>query len=191
MVNFSFPRLVRAGVILLVVGTITGQPPAAQRESQPHSHDLAEPMPMQDIERFWYWTGCSPLRLRVLINPTEAVRMDLTQEAVATAVRSRLRAARLYTDTNNREVPLLMIYVDLVNSKRMTGGAFIIQAALLKHLYDPLSGLSFLAQTNPNLTQDSAMGLHAGKAAFIRSQIASVMDHFLDAYLRVNEPACY
>ena len=142
--------------------------------------------------RFVYWTGCSPLRLVVVMDSEDAVRMGLTEEVVATAVRSRLRAARLYTDTDNREVPSLVIHVSVVNSQRRPGGAFVVDVALSKHLYDPLSGLSFPAQTN-DLTGllYSKFGLHSGNAAFILSGIAQAMDGFLDAYLRVNEPACY
>ena len=145
----------------------------------------------EEMMRFAYWTGCSPLRLRVVMDSEDAVRMGLTQEAVATTARSRLRAARLYTDPNNREAPVLIIHVGVVSSKKRTGGAFIVDVALHKLLYDTLSGLSKPARTN-DITGllYSRVGLHAGNAAFILSEIARAMDGFLDAYLRVNEPAC-
>ena len=142
--------------------------------------------------RFTYWTRCSPLRLLVAMDPRDAVRIGLTEEVVATTVRSRLRAARLYTDTNNLEVPALLIHVGVVNSRRRPGGVFSIDIALHKHLYDPLTGHSFPAQTNDITGLGYGfLGLHAGNSSFILSQIARAMDGFLDAYLRVNEPACY
>ena len=145
----------------------------------------------EESMRFMYWTGCSPLKLIVAMDSDDAVRMGLTEEAIATAVRSRLRAARLYTDTNDREVPLLVMHVGVVSSKRITGGAFSIDVALHKHLYDPLSGHSFSAQTNDIAgLLYGILGLHAGNAAFILSQIGRAMDGFIDTYLRVNEPAC-
>lgn len=180
MVNCSFPRLVRAGAVLLVVGTITTQPTAALSQT------------MTVLERFMYWTECSPLRLSVVIgmdDHEDEVRIGLTEEVVTKAVRSRMRAARLYTDTSNPEIPGLVIHVNVMNSQRRTGGAFSIDVALQKHLYDPLSGHSFPAQTNYSL--HNVYGLHAGNAAFILSGIARVMDGFLDDYLRVNESACY
>lgn len=149
------------------------------------------PEELAETERFMYWTECSPLGLFVFADPgnEDVVRMGLTEEDIATAVRSRLRAARLYAGMNNREVPQLMIAVRVVNSKIRTGGAVSINVGLFKHLYDPLSSFSSLAQTNPLF--DSAIGLHAGKPAFVLSQIGQMMDGFLDTYLRVNEPACY
>ena len=145
----------------------------------------------EEFMRFTYWTGCSLLGLVVAIDSEDAVRMGLTEEAITTAVRSRLRSARLYTDTNDREVPVLVVYVGVVNSQKIAGGAFSIDVALHKHLYDPLSGLSFPAQTNDVAGRGyGGVGLHAGNAAFILSEIARAMDGFLDAYLRVNEPAC-
>ena len=156
---------------------------------------LAIAAPLQavtNVEEFWrftYWTGCSPLRLFVAMDSEDAVRMGLTEEAVATAVRSRLRAARLYTDTNNSEVPGLVVHVSVFSSQRRTGGAFSIDVALYKPLYDPLTSLSMPARTN-DITTSARIGLHAGNAAFILSEIAQAMDEFLDAYLRVNEPAC-
>ena len=144
----------------------------------------------EEFMRFTYWTGCSPLRLGVAISE-DAVTAGLTEESVATAVRSRLRSAWLYTDTNDLEVPMLIVHVSVSNSRRRPGGAFSIEMALYKHLYDPLTGLSIPARTN-----DMAGGLYgktgmySGNTAFILSGIAQAMDGFLDAYLRVNEPAC-
>ncbi len=144
----------------------------------------------EEFMRFTYWTGCSPLRLGVVISE-DAVTAGLTEESVATAVRSRLRSAWLYTDTNDLEVPMLMVHVSVVNSRRRPGGAFSIEMALYKHLYDPLTGLSIPARTNDMVGGlYGKTGMYSGNAAFILSVIAQAMDGFLDAYLRVNEPAC-
>ena len=144
----------------------------------------------EEFMRFTYWTGCSPLRLGVA--PSEdAVTVGLTEGVITTAVRSRLRSARLYTDTNDREVPMLIVHVSVVNSRRRPGGAFSIEMALHKHLYDPLTGLSIPAQTNDIVGGlYGKTGMYSGNAYFILSMIAQAMDGFLDAYLRVNEPAC-
>ena len=144
----------------------------------------------EELMRFTYWTGCSPLRL-VVASSEDAVTVGLTEGVITTAVRSRLRSARLYTDTNDREVPTLMVYVSVVNSRRRPGGVFSITMALHKHLYDPLTGLSFPARTN-SITGEiySRIGMYSGNADFILSGVAQAMDGFLDAYLRVNEPAC-
>lgn len=71
--------------------------------------------------RFAYWTGCSPLKLFVSVASGPggelARRMGLTEAVVATAVRSRLRAARLYTDADNVEAPLLVARVTVYHSE--------------------------------------------------------------------------
>ncbi len=178
MANCSLPRLVGSGAAVLLVLLAIAAPSWALTD-------------VEELMRFTYWTGCSPLRLLVVMESDDAVKMGLTEEAITTAVRSRLRAARLHTDTDDPETPILMMYVRVVNSKRITGGAFRIDAALHKFLYDPLTGLSSLARTNDIFGRHAKIGLHSEDAAFILSGIAQVMEGFLDEYLRFNEPACY
>ena len=159
---------------------------------------LAATAPLQAVTeakearmRFAYWTGCSPLKLFVSIPVEAARRMGLTEAAVSTAVRSRLRAARIYTDTDNVEVPLLVAQVALYYSEdqQIIGGAHAVRLSLYKHVHDPLSGLSGYAETKI-VPVVGLIGIHDGKAAFILSGIARIMDSFIDDYLRVNEPAC-
>lgn len=146
---------------------------------------------VEESERFLFWTGCSPLRLNILMLPDsiapdpDSVSMGLTEAVVTTAVRSRLRAARIYAD--NEEAPVLIVNLRVIHSKQRPGGAFAVDITLHKRVYDPLSGVSGYVQTAVcNIT----LGLHAGQAAFILSTIAQRMDEFIDNYLRVNEPAC-
>lgn len=138
--------------------------------------------------RFAYWTGCSPLKLFVSVPSVAA--MGLTEAAVATAVRSRLRAARIYTDTDNVEVPLLVAQVAVypLEGQQITGGAHHVRLSLYKHVYDSLSGLSGYAETK--LFPAQLVGIHDGTAAFILSGVARMMDSFIDDYLRINDPAC-
>ena len=143
--------------------------------------------------RFAYWTGCSPLKLFVSVSVPSgesARRMGLTEAVVATAVRSRLRAARLYTDADNVEAPLLVaqVVVYLSEDQQITGGAHHVRLSLYKHVYDSLSGLSGYAETK--LFPAQLVGIHDGTAAFILSGIARTMDSFIDDYLRINDPAC-
>ena len=190
LANCSLPRLVGGGTAVLLVLLAIAAPSRALADGEKS---------LRDLMRFTYWTECSPLRLIVLIgDPEEAARIGLTEEAITTAVRSRLRAARLYTDTSNPEVPRLVILVRVVNSKIVTGGAFNIDMALNKPRYDPLSGHSFPAGPGSLLrlltnSHSTDLGLHSGDStglAFILSAIGQKMDGFLDAYLRVNESAC-
>lgn len=52
----------------------------------------------------------------------------------------------------------------------------------------PVNGAVHMLRANPAAGN---IGVSSGNAAFILSAIAQAMDGFLDAYLRVNEPACY
>ena len=158
---------------------------------------LATTAPLQAVTeaeeatmRFAYWTGCSPLKLFVSVPSVESARrMGLTEAVVATAVRSRLRAARIYTDTDNVEVPLLVAQVAVYpfEDQQITG-AHHVRLSLYKHVHDPLSRLSGYAETK--IFSVELIGINEGKAAFILSGIAQIMDSFIDEYLRVNEPAC-
>lgn len=144
---------------------------------------------VEEAERFLYWTGCSPLRLGLFMPPDsiapDSASMGLTKAVVATAVRSRLRAARICTDDD--EAPALLVNVTVLHSKQRSGGAFAVDIGLHKRVYDPLSGVSGYVQT---AVCNLSLGLHAGKAAFILSAISQRMDEFIDEYLRVNESAC-
>ena len=175
MANCSLPRLV-GGVVAAPLVLLAAAAPL-------------QALTTEESERFMYYTGCSPLHLFVLMHPfsdPDSVRMGLTKEGVATAVRSRLRAARLYAD-NADEAPTLVVHVFVMHSKLGPGGAFAVDTTLHKRVYDPLSGVSGNVQT---VICNVRLGLHAGKAAFILSEIARQMDEFIDTYLRVNESAC-
>ena len=108
---------------------------------------------VEESERFLFWTGCSPLRLNILMLPDsiapdpDSVSMGLTEVVVATAVRSRLRAARIYADADSEEAPVLIVNLRVIHSKQRTGGAFAVDITLHKRVYDPLSGVSGYVQT--------------------------------------------
>jgi len=130
-----------------------------------------------NLERFELANACEPIALIVEELDREERAIGLTQAAIATTVRSRLRAARLY---EARPGPFLYVYVNVF------GSAFSVRVAFNKMLFDPISGLKFGATT----WQDSATGEGREVADLILSWIGQSTDRFLDAYLRVNAPAC-
>lgn len=119
---------------------------------------------------------CEPIALIVEDMDREAMAMGLTQRAILTTVRSRLRAARLYQIQIG---PYLYMRVNVV------GAAFSVRVAFNKVLFDPISGLKFPATT----WQQSATG-EGRDADRILSWIGQSTDRFIDEYLRVNAPAC-
>lgn len=49
------------------------------------------------VDRFRLWTGCQPVGLLVESLSESATEIGLTEESIQTLIRSRLRAARIYT----------------------------------------------------------------------------------------------
>ena len=129
-------------------------------------------------DRFDLWNTCEPMGLFIGSLDEDAADIGLTKEAVETAVRSRLRAARLYRDS--RGVPLLSVKV------WVTRRAYSVKLDYLKWLRDSASG-----EDGGGTTWSSgSLGTHGRDSGFILSSLSQVTDRFIDAYLRVNEDAC-
>ena len=141
---------------------------------------LAAPAAAEDVtawDRFQLWNDCRGMSLFVADLGEVEADLDLTKDAVETAVRSRLRAARLYDAEASY---YLYIYVDAV------GQAFRIDVEYYKWLNDFASGESRLATT----WRTGSTRTHGGRADYILSIVSQNMDEFIDEYLRVNEDAC-
>ena len=125
------------------------------------------------------WTNCEPPNTFVWLNKHDATYLDLTEEAIEIAVRSRLRSARIYMVGST--LAKLEVTVHVVSN------AFHIDVALRKSLEDQLfSGISGFATT----WQTNSTGTHGNNAYFILQVVSQHMDKFLDEYLRVNADAC-
>lgn len=131
------------------------------------------------IDRFKLWNECAPIRLVVEGVDRNEIAMGLTEEVIITTVRSRLRAARLYTGEEQVSEPYLYVNINTVKS------AFSISFSFEKVLFDPIS-----RQTNYATTwREGADG--RGDAGYILSAgVSRLTDTFIDEYLRVNEEAC-
>ena len=156
------PRLILPTVALAFV--LAAPSSAAEKVSQ--------------ADRFGLWNDCRTMGLVVEDLPKSATEIGLTKEAVTVAVRSRLRAARLYRA--DAGVPFLPVTVNVV------GSAFGISVAYLKWVKDRASGISSGATT---WTRGST-GTHGRDASYILSSVSQKVDKFIDEYLRVNEAAC-
>ena len=131
-----------------------------------------------DSDRFSLWNGCRTMFLSVEALPTDAIALGLTREAVTVAVRSRLRAARLYHARSG--TPFLSVDVNVI------GSAFGVAVEYLKWVKDHASGVSREAITWKN----RATGTHGRDASYILSAVLQRVDLFIDGYLRVNDAAC-
>ena len=139
---------------------------------------------VSDRDKFQLWNNCAEIRLVVEGLQAEAAEFNLRKEDIETAVRSRLRGARIYTenllDDNGSAVPYLYINVNTV------GFALNINAELEKMVLDLASGQFGSAAT----WSTGVTGTHGDDASYIISAVSQYTDQFIDEYLRVNAAAC-
>ena len=103
------------------------------------------------------------------------------KDAIKIAVRSRLRAARLYIE-NGREAVWARLYINV----NVVGSAFSIGIEYNKVVRDIATNLKLTALT----WLRGSTGTHGGNSNYILSSVAQHADAFIDEYLRVNADAC-
>ena len=137
---------------------------------------------VSDQDRFQIWNGCRAMRLVVENLPDDATAIGLTKDSIEVAVRSRLRAARLYTEDND-EAAWSYLYARV----NVVGPAFGISIEYWKVVRDLLAtGLDNRART----WDVGSTGTHTQNPNYILSSVAEDADKFIDEYLRVNADAC-
>ena len=138
----------------------------------------ADERAITDLDRFKLWNNCEPMMLVVEKLSDDATEIGLTREAVLTTVRSRLRAARLYSDQHF--VSGLYVNVNVVSQ------SVNVYFGYRKLVRDFASGVDFFAIT----WHIGSSGIHSQDSSFILSSVSQLMDNFIDDYLRVNASAC-
>ncbi len=131
-------------------------------------------------DRFQLWNECKPIDLVVESLNNDAAKIGLTKEQIETAVRSRLRAARIYTPEINNTSPYLYVNAHVVSS------AYTIGFYLKKVVTDLKSDKLGSASTWDRRTT----GTHGRDAGYILQGVSRHTDIFIDEYLRVNAEAC-
>ena len=138
--------------------------------------------PVSDRERFELWNGCQPLELEVFGIQEYDMRKgwwnESLNERVETTVRSRLRAARIYTA--DPSASHLVVHVDIFKM------SFNITFTHMKWVEDELSGVEALGV----VWEDGSYGQHGLSPDYLVSVVSEITDHFVDEFLRVNESAC-
>ena len=147
-----------------------------------------------DADRFNLWVKCEPMMLAVAVDAKDS-NIELREKDVTNAIRSRLRAARLYTEKpldgilyagerlelpGIAESPMLYVGVEVLNM------AFTINIKLYKRMRDDATQIDNIAVSYTG----GRYGLHGGRADFVMSSLSTAMDAFIDEYLRVNEKDC-
>ena len=130
------------------------------------------------IDYFSLYVNCEPVAIIVEELSDDANRIGLTEQSIVAAVESRLRAARIYTDTGS--TPYLHIVLTVVRN------AFSIKIALNKRLFDDTNSM----RHGIAATWLEGMTGTASNHAFILGGVSELMDLFIADYLRINEIAC-
>ena len=126
------------------------------------------------IDRFQLWNDCQPVKLEI---DYQSAWDQSRAEKVTTAVRSKLRAARIY-DTDS---PISLYIRDYTVGLTTSGVSFQYE----KKLTDPASGESAWMITWSRHYEGALVG-----TGFIMEWINQLTDEFLDEYLRVNADSC-
>ena len=142
-------------------------------------------------EAFRLWNDCQPIAFSVhLQGENEASKIGLTKEAVETAVRSRLRSARIFKDDPDRRRSISLpptVNGFLQVSVTLTTASLGMSMRSEKVMTDEASG--YVGWT-PTGWRRGLLGGHADDGYYVLSGIAPAIDEFIDDYLRVNESAC-
>ncbi len=134
--------------------------------------------PASEDDRFRLWNDCKPVRMFISVRSKAGTDIELTEDAVALAVRSRLRAAHLYRKGTG--APILAVRVNVAIQ------GFGVSIEFNKMVHDAVSNEMGFGV----VWKSSSSGSHAGSGSYILSQVSQLMDRFIDEYLRVNEAAC-
>ena len=141
-------------------------------------------------EAFTLWNECQPIAFSVhLQGKNEGSKIGLTKEAIETAVRSRLRGARIFRNNPDlRSQSLTLERNGFLQVQVGLGGTYVTWSIRFEKLM--MDGATDLFGWTPTGWRRGAFGEHAGDGYYILSSIAPAIDEFIDDYLRVNKSAC-
>ena len=176
--------LASAALLALASATAGAQPPDPDRSEQRERDRAARIERIQQRERFDLFNDCEPMRLIILNSSGNLITVPGSRiNAVQNAAESRLRAARLFTDALDSDLPSLFVAVvpdfrsDLVSR-------YVVRISYSKPLRDPATGLTHVTST----WQKERTAPDDDPA--ILNSLSQLLDQFLAAYLRVNAEAC-
>ena len=147
---------------------------------------------VSDRDRFQLWAACASVRLLVEDLTKDAAKIGLHKKDIETAVRSRLRGARIYDDDALSWLSKTSrVYVNVA----VVGRAFNVNVDLLRSVevllpyWHSPEGIGPLVGYAATWSAGST-GTHSNHSSYILSSIALEIDNFIDEYLRVNADAC-
>ena len=143
---------------------------------------------VSDWDHFQLWNGCMSVDLVIGELSKDAKEIGLLEEDIETAVRSRLRGARIY---NENALSFLFVIVNVVGPASSISAEFHRKVRVLLPFLLELEkpeGIPFIGYTATWVLR--LTGIHDRDSNFILSHVARSADKFIDEYLRVNADAC-
>ena len=132
-----------------------------------------------EYDRFSLWTGCAPVAELIDGIDGTVERLTLDRRDIATAVRSRLRAARIFDDAG------LWLVVNIT----VSGPAFSVDVEFMRSVEVRPKGTKALVGMAATWESGSTE-THGDNPSHILSSVSRHVDKFIDEYLRVNADAC-
>ena len=130
--------------------------------------------------RFQLFNNCEQMSLSVqfMSKDSAIANIDDIEDRIQTMAESRLRAARLFTDSASNNLSLGLT---------VSGPAFSAYMHYAKPLYDAVSGLTY---RSPSWLFQVGSGTHGGNAEGVLQMVSEAIDLFVLEYLRVNDSVC-
>ena len=167
--------------LLIAVAVLAGIQPGLALAQEDELDALFACSEAEDMKSFELCNVCRPVPLLIESLDRAATDIGLTKDRLRITAESRLRAARLYTDSGE-ESNGAVLYINV----GVLGPAVSLQVQYHKRLLDPVTVEINIAPTWRN----SVLGTHSGDPGFIIQALSEEVDEFLVEYLRVNEKHC-
>ena len=172
--------------LLIALAVVVGIQPGLTVAQEDELDALFACSEAEDTERSTLCNVCRPVLLRVKVSDVSWDGPDhgLTEGQLRITAESRLRAARLYTDSGE-ESNEAVLYV-LVNILGEPLRAFQVEATYYKRLLDPVTVETIISATWRGTSSWTSRPVRGR----IVQSVSEIVDEFLVEYLRVNEEHC-
>ena len=167
--------------LIIVLAVVAGIQPGLALAQEDELDALFACSEAEDMERSKLCNVCRPVPLLIEGLDRNATDIGLTTDRLRITAESRLRAARLYTDSGE-ESNGAVLYINVA----VLGRAFSLEVQYCKRLLDPVTVEITIAPT----WRKGSLGTHGGDPGFILQSVSEKVDEFLVEYLRVNEKDC-